>query len=210
MLAGACLVAPAEAGAAKLNARTAAAALEKKVESKYRRIVRERLVMASCKRRTAREYRCLYGVHGTFEDGVENPDSRWVYSGVGYVRKNRRTGRLSADPLPPRRGGEFAPFGRPKPYREPDLTAARAQALVRQEAASQSRKPEDSVSVACAAVGPREYDCTWVAYAAYMCQLGQEPPVRGTATVYKRAGEEPVTVVTGTQPVACDGTTPTP
>jgi tRNA A37 threonylcarbamoyladenosine modification protein TsaB len=98
--------APAQA-AAKLNASTAATALEKRVAVKYKRQARGRQVIASCRRRSKVEYFCLYGIHANAEDAVVDPDTRYVYSGTGYVRL--RHGKLVADPLAPRRGDDYAP-----------------------------------------------------------------------------------------------------
>jgi hypothetical protein len=113
MLGGMLLLAassPSSAAAARLNARTAAAAVERKVEMRYPRLVEDRLVVAQCRRRTRREYFCNYGIHANFDDALYEPEERWVYSGVGYARLRR--GRVVAHLLPPRRGDDFAPWGR--------------------------------------------------------------------------------------------------
>jgi hypothetical protein len=94
-------------GAVKLNARTAAAAVERKVELRYPRLVEDRLVVAECRRRTRREYFCRYGIHANFEDARYEPEERWVYSGIGYARLKR--GRVVATLLAPRSGGDYAP-----------------------------------------------------------------------------------------------------
>lgn len=103
--ASAVLAAPASA-AMSLRAR-AEYALERAVERRYPKQTRDRQTVAECKRRTRREFFCLYGVLASFDDAVYDPDTRWVFSNVGYVRI--RHGRLVADPFPPRRGGDYAP-----------------------------------------------------------------------------------------------------
>lgn len=94
--------------ATKLNARTSEIAIERKVKLKYPYLTRERSVVASCRRRTRREYFCLYGIRANFDDARADPEGpRYVYSGVGYARLKR--GRVVASPLRPRRGDDYAP-----------------------------------------------------------------------------------------------------
>jgi hypothetical protein len=97
----------ASAQAREPSVSAANTALERKVEQRYPRLTLGRLVVVSCRRRH-HEFFCLYGIHANQADAIEEPDERWVYSGVGYVRV--RKGRLVAEALSASPGGDYAPY----------------------------------------------------------------------------------------------------
>lgn len=207
---GLCLVAAAAlltvgaepASAAKLKASTAATAVEKRVAVKYQRLVRGRSVEAKCRRRSAREYYCRYGVVRSFKDAVAEPEaSRWKYSGVGYARQRKGSRRITVSLLPIRSGGNFAPYeSNPKPIPEPDITRGEAEELVRTEVVLRTSGPSPEVS--CASVGVRAFDCIWVSNAPFFCMAGLQP-AQGTAIVRQKKGERARATVTSNQPIAC-------
>ncbi|MEJ7784743.1 MAG: hypothetical protein WKF96_08070 [Solirubrobacteraceae bacterium] len=94
-------------GAARLTRASSEAAVEKKVAAKHPRLTEDRFVVAQCRRRTAREYYCLYGIHANFDDAMYDPETRYVYSGVAYTKLRR--GRVVADVLRAYSGDTYAP-----------------------------------------------------------------------------------------------------
>lgn len=182
------LAVPAPAVAAKLTAKTAATAIERKVASKYQRTIRGRSVVAECKRRSAREYFCNYGVLGNFRDGVENSSgSSYVFSNVGWVRRSG-SGRLVADPLPPRRGDAYAPRGK-----APKLTEAQARVWARREV--ELGREDATIKIACSPDGPQRFRCRWVAFDPAQCGTPEGSAERGVVVVAQRRATRPA--VTG-------------
>lgn len=95
-------------GATRLTRANSEAAVEKRVAAKYPRLAEDRLVIAKCRRRTAREYYCLYGIHANFDEAMlYDPETRYVYSGVAYTKLRR--GRVVADVLRAYSGDTYAP-----------------------------------------------------------------------------------------------------